>query len=141
MSIFMEIVALQPPIDIGVDESNRSMFSTNYRAAASLITDTIELEIIKYLQTHNILTLRVGLTGNAFYGSKAIIPVGTGSDGPFILVKLSGGYAPKFTHSDETETNITFQVGVWAKSQDMASAKSWQIYNALNGKRDIEINL
>lgn len=137
----MEIIAIQPPIDIGVDGSNRSMFSTNYRTAASLITDTIELEIIKYLQTHNILTLRVGLTGDTFYGSKAIIPTGTGNDGPFILIKLSGGYTSRFTHSGEVETNITFQVGVWAKSQDAASAKSWQIYNALNGKRDIEVNL
>lgn len=140
MSIFMEIIAIQPPIDIGVDGSNRSMFSTNYRTAASLITDTVELEIIKYLQTLNICTLRttVPLAGDTLYGSKALIPSG---DGPFNLIKLTGGYVSRFTHSDEREDNITFNVAVWAKSQDVASAKSWQIYNALNGKRDVEVNL
>lgn len=138
MSFFMEIVAVQPPIDIGVDANNRSMFSTNYRTAASQVSDKIELEIISYLQSVGACTLRVGVVGDTLYGSKALIPSG---DGPFNLIKLTGGYAPRFAHSGEHEVNITFQVGVWAKSQDVASAKSWQIYNALNGKRDIEINL
>lgn len=138
MSFFMEIIAIQPPIDIGVDGSNRSMFSTNYRTAASQVTGTIELELIKYLQSINVCTLRVGLTGDTLYGSKAVIPSG---DGPWILIKLTGGYVADFTHSDEIQSNITFQVAFWAKSQDVASAKSWQIYHALNGKRDVEVNL
>jgi hypothetical protein len=137
MSYFMEIIAIQPPIDIGVDANNRSIFSTNYRTAASMVTGVIELELIKYLQSLNVCTLRVGLTGDTLYGSKAIIPSG---DGPWILIKLTGGYGPDFTHSDEVQSNITFQVSLWAKSQDVASAKSWQIYQLLNGKRDIEVN-
>ncbi len=134
----MEIVAIQPPIDIGADETNRAMFSTNYRAALSLNTGLIERELISYLQSRNILTLRVNLTGDTFYGGKALIPLG---DGPFILIKLTGGYTPRFTNSGEVETNVTFNVAVWAKSGDVASAKSWQIHDALNGKRDIEVNL
>lgn len=138
MSIFMEIIAIQPPIDIGADENNRAMFSTNYRTSISLCSNVIEKEIISYLQSKNILTLRVGLAGDTFYGGKAQIPLG---DGPFILIKLTGGYTPRFTHSDETETNVTFNVAIWAKSGDVASAKAWQIYNELNGKRDLEVNL
>lgn len=136
----MEIIAIQPPIDLPPDANNRAQFSTNYRAAASLNTATIELELISYLQSLGICTIRtiVPLAGDTLYGSKAIIPSG---DGPWILIKLTGGYSPKFTHSDEIETNITFQITIWAKSQDVASAKSWQIYQALNGKRDLEVNL
>ncbi len=134
----MEIIAIQPPIDLPPDANNRAQFSTNYRASASLNSAAIELELIQYLQSLNVLALRVGLAGDTLYGSKAIIPSG---DGPWILIKLTGGYTPRFTHSGEVETNITFQVAIWAKSQDVASAKSWQIYQALNGKRDIEVNL
>lgn len=138
MSYFMEIIAIQPPIDIGTDETNRSMFSTNYRASVSLNSGVIERELISYLQGLGICTLRVGLVGDTLYGSKAIIPSG---DGPWILIKLSGGYGPRFTHDDAVESNIMFQVAIWAKSQDIASAKSWHIHDELNGKRDVEVNV
>lgn len=144
MSKYLEIFAVQPPIDIGVDPANRSMFSTNYRASISLNTGLVEKEILLYLQSNGLSVtfgpgntlLTSGYTG--VYGSKAVIPSGAG---PYILVKQTGGYGADFTHDNNTLTNVTFQVSVWSISQDVSSLRSWQIHNVLNGKRDLEINL
>src|SRR5688500_7379008 len=98
MSKFMEIIAIQPPIDIGGDPNNRQMFSTNYRTSIAINSGLVERELISYLQLKGLCVL--GST--AVYGSKAIIPSGAG---PIILIKLTGGYTPRFTHDDNRETN------------------------------------
>ena len=134
MSKFMEILAIQPPIDIGVDPSNRAMFSTNYRAGIANNTGLIEKEIIQYLQSRGLAVLGA----SAFYGSKAVIPAGAG---PYILIKLTGGFSPEFTHDDRILTNLTFQVSTWSISYDVSLLRSWQIHDELNGKRDLEISL
>jgi hypothetical protein len=134
MSKFMEIVAIQPPIDIGVDPNNRATFSTNYRAAASLYSGKIELEIISHLQSVGLAVLGA----SAVYGSKAVVPSGAG---PVLLIKLTGGFTPDFTHDNNRLTNITFQITVWSISHDVALLRSVQIHDELNGKRDLEINL
>lgn len=144
MSKFLEIIAIQPPIDIGGDPSNRQMFSTNYRASISLSSGLLEKEILYYLQSKglcvtfgpNNVLLTSGYTGT--YGSRAIIPSGAG---PYVLVKLTGGYAPRFTHDDNKEINKIFQVTVYSISYDVALLRSEEIHNELNGKRDLEINL
>lgn len=130
----MEIFAIQPPIDIGVDPNNRATFSTNYRASIVLNSGLIEREIISHLQSKGLCVL--GST--AVYGSKAVIPSGAG---PIILLKLTGGYAPRFTHDNNKEINLTFQITTWSISYDVALLRSWEIHNELNGKRDLEINL
>lgn len=134
MSKYMEIFAVQPPIDIGSDPNGRPMFSTNYRTSISLNSGLVEREIISHLQSKALCVL--GPT--AVYGSKAAIPSGAG---PIILLKLTGGYAPRFTHDDNRETNLTFQITVYSISYDVALLRSWQVHDELNGKRDLEINL
>lgn len=144
MSKFMEIIAIQPPIDIGVDPSNRSMFSTNYRASVSLYSGKIEREILYHLQSKGLSVsfdsngnlLTVGYTGT--YGSKAVIPSGAG---PYIQVKLTGGYTPKFTQDNNREINVTFQITCWSISYDVSLLKSVQIHDELNGKRDLEVTV
>lgn len=140
----MEIIAIQPPIDIGVDPANRSMFSTNYRASLSLNSGLLEKEILYHLQSKglcltfgpNNVLLTSGYTG--VYGSKAVIPSGAG---PYIQVKLTGGYSPRFTHDDNKEINKTFQIMVYSISHDVSLLRSEEIHNELNGKRNLEINL
>lgn len=134
MSKFLEIIAIQPPIDIGVDPSNRATFSTNYRTSISLNSGLVEKELISHLQSKGLCVL--GST--AFYGSKAVIPSGAG---PILLLKLTGGYTPKFTHDDNREINVTFNITVWAISYDVSLLRSWEIHNELNGKRDLEVNI
>jgi hypothetical protein len=135
----MDIIAIQPPIDIGVDAKNRAMFSTNYRSAVSLSSGLIEQEILTHLQSKGLCILgSSSVIGTAFYGSKAIIPDGAG---PYVLLKLTGGYGPDFTHSEEVLINITFQIVTYSIIYDVSLLRSWQIHTELNGKRDLRIEL
>jgi hypothetical protein len=135
MSYYEEILAVQPPFDIGPDNVKRPTFSVNFDCRVTGYTGKLEQEICSYIAVNNLGQLPpVGTT--LWYGRSAPIPTG---DGPIIHLFNTGGSSTDETHDDRDTFNLSFQIVVRALKYDDARQRVWAIWRLLDGLREIEI--
>lgn len=129
---YYQILAVQEPFAIGADVKDRNMFSVNFRGKASSPLSELEDDVIAILQDEGLATPNV----DVFAGPRTKIPDG---DGPFVLVKSTGGVGPDETHDGTKTRNFSFQVVVYAKSYVAGRTKANAIWQTLDGRRNFEI--
>lgn len=131
-AFYLQILSVQEPFAIGFDVKDRNMFSVNFRGKASGTLSQLEDDIIAILQDDGLVVSNV----TAHAGPRAKIPDG---DGPFILVKSTGGVSPDETHNGVKTRNFSFQIVVYAKSWTAGMGKANVIWQALDGRRNFQI--
>jgi hypothetical protein len=129
MTKYLEILAVQRPFSVGVDEQDRTMFSANYEALAKAPVNQWEEEIVKILSTAGLATLGT----DTFVGQAAAVPTG---NGPFLLVLDSGGTTPLETHGSSVYERLSAQLVVRAKSYAVARTRALACWRALHGVRN-----
>lgn len=129
---YFQILAAQEPFPIGADVKDRNMFSVNFRGKASGTLSELEDDVIAVLQDAGLVTPNV----DVFAGPRTKIPDG---DGPFVLVKSTGGVGPDETHDGVKTRNFSFQVVVYAKSYVAGRTKANAIWQTLDGRRNFAI--
>ncbi len=136
MSFYLSIIAVQPPIDLGVINS-RSVHSTNYRALVNgngtnkVELPDVSLDIVNYISTNTILNIGYDL----FIGSSVDIP----QDKPVALIKLTGGYTNRQAHNNSKILRPTFQVLTFGGDYDESFNLATIVYNLIDGKHDLTI--
>lgn len=129
---YLSSVAVQSPISIGVDAKGRNIFSINFRCQSSGLPTAFEDDIMRVLATANLVVS--GATG--FIGPSSTIPEG---DGPFILLRDTGGSAPIQSHNDDIYANLSVQITVYAKSYTIGRTRANAIWNVLKGKYNFSV--
>lgn len=136
MSFYLSIIAIQPPIDLGVINL-RSVQSTNYRCLVkgnntnNSTLPNIANDIAQYLDSNLSLTLGVDL----FLGSATDIP----QDKPVALIINTGGFTNRQSHNDSKILRPTFQVLTYGGDYDESYNLAKNIYDLLDGKYNITI--
>ncbi len=134
MTVYVEILANHPPIDIGIDENDRVMFSINVRAkAVAPITDW-EQELVKILNTAGLATSGT----DTWIGSDARIPAG---DGPLIQIRDTGGLERMELQNGGSYERPTAQITVRAQLYPAARTRADAIWRELDGKRNLTVTL
>lgn len=137
MSLYLSIIAVQPPIDLDVINL-RSVHSTNYRALlkGNGVNQTefpnVPLQIANHISISTSLTIGVDL----FIGSATNLP----QDKPVALVKLTGGYSNRQTHNDSKLFRPTFQILTYGGDYDESYNLASEIYDLLDGKHNLELS-
>jgi hypothetical protein len=136
MSFYLSIIAIQPPIDLGVINL-RSVHSTNYRALVNgngtnkVDLPDISLDMANYISTNTILNIGYDL----FIGSAVDIP----QNKSVALIKLTGGYTNRQAHNDSKIFRPTFQILTFGGDYDDSYNLAKIIYNLLDGKHNLTI--
>lgn len=135
---YIEILAVQRPFPIGLDENNRSVFSCNFDALADAPVASFEEEILKVLSDAGLATLYDGATetGDTTIGPGARVPDGTG---PYVQLIDTGGRPPDESQDSERE-RLSIQVLVSATNFQAARTRALAIWRALDGKRDVTVS-
>lgn len=134
-TLYLDIHALQSPMSIGNDISNRAMLSFNILCLHSGPPSTLEEDICKIIQDAGLATLGT----NMWFGSLAKLPEGTSAVGPYISIIATGGLAPDQSHSGEKLSKPSAQVITRAASYVVARNKANAIHAALSGKHDLTV--
>lgn len=129
---YFQILAVQEPFAIGYDVNNRNMFSVNFRGKASGTLSELEDDVIAILEDAGLVVPNV----TVIIGPRKTIPDG---DGPYVLVKSTGGVGPDETHDGVKTRNFSFQVTVYAKSYTAGRTKANAIWQTLDGRRNFAI--
>lgn len=129
---YFQILSVQEPFPIGADVKDRNMFSVNFRGKASGTLSELEDDVIAILSDAGLVTPNV----TVFAGPRAKIPDG---DGPYVLVKSTGGVGPDETHDGVKTRNFSFQVVVYSKSYTAGRTKANAIWQTLDGRRNFAI--
>lgn len=133
MTTFLEMNALQPPFDVGVDTSNRAMVSFNLLCNYTDPPINTLDKIATYISSNGL-----GVVGTSiFYGPKGIIP--QSGDGPFISLIATGGLSGIQTHNGNKQTRPTVQVLTRATSYTAAINRANAVYAILDGKHNISL--
>jgi hypothetical protein len=132
VSAYVEILAIQRPFPLMVDDNNRTVFAVNFQAEAQAPVEKWEEEIAKVLSDAGLATLGT----NCFIGPAAVIPTGTG---PFIQIIDSGGRSPDETHNGSKYERLSAQITVRATSYGAARTRALAIWRALDGKRNVTV--
>lgn len=140
---YMEIFAVQPPIDVGMEDSTlrRAIYSVNFTFHAATESDQFEKEVAKYIHNNNLgiwsNTSPLPTNVTVFIGSKSQIPDG---DGPYILIKSTGGRKSDFTHDDLELENLSCQILIYASDPSAGRNRAYAIWRLFNGKRNLELS-
>lgn len=126
MSHYVEILSVQRPFEIGVDDNQRSEWSVNFEALAYAPAEKWEEEIAARLASVGLATLGI----DTFIGQKATIPTG---DGPYATILNTGGGAPMDTHNGDGYERLAAQIIVRAKSYTAGRTRIHAIWRALDG--------
>lgn len=135
MSRYIEILAMQRPFPIGLDEQGREMFSVNFEAQGVGSITRWEEDIIKVLSDSGLVTSS-GANINVFVGRGITVPAGSG---PFINVIDTGGRSSDETHNGDRYENLSVQVIVRSNSFVATRTRALAIYEELHGLRDVTI--
>lgn len=136
---YMELVALQSPISIGNDSSNRAMMSFNVLARHVGPPGPFEEEICKLIQSAGLATLGTDM----WFGSLVQIPQNL--PGPFVSVSATGGISPLQSHNGDKQTRPSAQIVVRAGTSGgvsgsvLARNKANAIHAALDGKHNMNV--
>ncbi len=124
MSYYIHILARQSPFEYGRDPLNRALFSCNYDCRGRHPVANFIHEMEKYIVDNGL-----GISGtNLFIGLQAEIP---SSDGPYITLKQTGGFAPDSSHNTKN-LNLGLQVIVTSADYDAGDAKAKAIHALLD---------
>jgi hypothetical protein len=135
MTRYLEILAVQRPLDVGPDQNARSCFSCNFTATAAAPVTAFEHEVAKLLSDAGLGTLGTDL----FVGSAAVPPTGTG---PYVQIINTGGAPPAETHDDKRYERLAFQIFVRAGGSSgytTARTRALAIWRELDGTRDVTV--
>ena len=136
---YIEILAVQPPFSIGLDDidQNRVMFSVNFEARSAGPTFTWEEDAVGIANLRPELQSNPLLPGiDTFFGPLVTIPHG---DGPFVTFNGTGGSPPIFTHGSNQQNRLSLQVIVTCADFDIGRSRIIDIYQALSNVRDVTI--
>ena len=136
---YVEMLAIQRPFPIGLDEANRVMFSCNFDALAAAPVGSFEEEILSVLNGAGLATRYNGATetGDTTIGPGARIPDGAG---PWVELIDYGGRAPAETQNGSKYERLSIQVVVRATNYDSARTRALAIWRALDGLRDATVS-
>ena len=133
MSYYLEILAVQRPFPIGIDEENDNvMFSVNFEATARATVDQWEEELVKVLSGASLATLGT----DTFIGPQATVPTGTG---PYLLINDTGGSGPLESHSGDTYEQLSAQIIIRASTYTAARTRALAVWRALHGVRNTTV--
>lgn len=132
---YLSIEALQSPISIGNDISNRAMLSFNILCQHSGPPSTLEEDICKIIQDAGLATLGT----NMWFGSLAKLPEGTSATGPYVSVIATGGLAPNQAHSGERISRPSVQIITRAASYITARNKANAVHTAVSGQHNVTV--
>lgn len=127
MSRYLEILSVQRPFPIGVDENQREMFSVNFNAVAAAPVNQFEEELAKVVIDAGLAT---AIGTDVFLGPKAVLPTG---NGPYIQFLDSGGTSPDQTHNGDKYERLSVQVVIRAKSTSTGRTRALAVWRALEG--------
>lgn len=136
MSRYIEILAEGDYSPIGLDANQRILFSANFRARVAGTDDRLEEEIARLIVDAN---LAMGINTDIFLGPAGGPPPTNNAPGPFIGIIRTYGYAPYETHNGGKDAHRTFQIIVRATSYIVARNRMNDIWEALDGKRDVTV--
>lgn len=128
------IVARQSPFPIGLDDSEREVFSVNFDARAGSPTRQWEEVITKLLTDASLVTVDT----NYFIGSGRDLPSG---DGPYTTLLMTGGITPLETHNGDQTDRPSFQILVTARDYRTCRDKINAIWAELHGKRNVNVTV
>lgn len=134
MSRYIDILAVQRPWPIGVDENSRVMFASNYEANAAAPVVDWEKEIVKLLSDVGLATLGT----DTFIGPAAVLPLPPAA-GPYLSVIDTGGSAPWEAQSGEEYERLSVQIVIRAATYAAARTRALAVWRRLNGLRDITV--
>src|ERR1700674_126063 len=132
-TFYLYIEAVQDPFSIGVDSSNRAMYSCNYVSCARSPADRFTDDLISVLTNLGLATAGT----DTFSGSIATIP--PQGAGPFTLILKSSGFGPDQTHANDTYTRPAAQIIVFAADDTVAQSHAYAIFHALHGIRNSSV--
>jgi minor capsid protein len=118
--------AVQNPIAVGVDIKGRKMFSFNFRCQSLGLPTDLEDDMLAILSSAGLVIPNV-----TAFGSNATLP---DEDGPFILLRDTGGSAPFETHNMDVYANLSLQIVVYAANYVAGRSLANRIWTTLNGK-------
>lgn len=134
MSHYQEIIAVQPPFDIGPDNNRRPCFSCNYDCQVIDFSGKLEKEISSFLA---FMGFGVAMS-TIWYGRTAPIP---SEGGPYIHIFNTGGLESDISNDNVSLHNLSFQIIVRAAKYDDALSRAYDIWRLLDGRREFDINL
>lgn len=127
---FLNIVPLQEPFDMGLDDAGRAQIVFNV-LATKRPSESFVAELISIL-----VAAGVGIDGKTIFGTaSAVIPAGKG---PYLTIKPTGGTGPLGTHNAGTGAyrrpgaQIMVRASSWLVAETMANAA----YDALVAVRN-----
>lgn len=132
-TLFLEINALQPPISIGNDSSNRAMLSFNVTTRHVGSPSIFEEQIASIISSAGLGTLGT----NMWYGSVAQLP--QKNDGPLVSIIATGGLSSIQSHNGDQISRPSVQIIVRATSYVAARNRANEIYAVLNGKHNLSV--
>lgn len=128
---YLSIIARQVPFSLGLDETNRSLFSCNYGAVSDAITE-LEEDIAKLISDATLGTRGT----NLFLGPDSKMP---GGDGPYITIsEYDSGMADE-THNGDVYPHRAFQIVVRATNFRDARTRAQALWTLLHGQRNITV--
>lgn len=128
---YIEILAIQNPFPLGLDENNRTKFACNFNLKSDGLTN-FEEDVAKLISDAGFGTRNVDI----FIGPDAKIP---GGDGPYITIIGYGGGGPDETHNNDVYPNQSFQIAVRATNYRAARQRAYDVWNSLHGQRNITV--
>ena len=144
MSYYIHILARQSPFEYGKDPLNRVLFSCNFDCRAVYPVASFIREMSKLIIDAGLGVLEFNPNGtvnentsNLFFSQQFNIPSG---DGPYTILKQTGGFAPDESHNTKIE-NLGLQVVVLASDYDQGDVRAKAVYRLLDGKRSFTVTV
>ena len=132
MSRYLELLSVQRPFSIGVDDVNRAMYSCNFVAVAAQPVAKFEEEVGRLVFDAGLGTFGT----NMFIGPPSSVPSG---EGPFIHIIDTGGTSPLETHNGDKYERMSCQIVVRGTNRQTARTRALAIWRALDGQRNITV--
>ncbi len=133
---YLALSPQQEPFDSGPDENGRTQFACNFLALKCPSATFIQ-EILAVLEAAGVGTRSVDL-----FGSSQVALPGPDVDGPFLVVRSTGGAAPLGTHNEGAGALRRPGVQILAHGRDgeAAEAMAQAAYSALVAVRNREVS-
>lgn len=137
---YVEIVAVQRPFSIGLDEERRAVFSCNFDGlvtapswvSSGAVQTAFEEDVASFVTSAGLGALGSTL----FIGPLASFPPG---GGPYATLIDTGGTAPMETHNGDKYERISFQLLVRGSSYAAARSRALAIWSTLDGLRNVTV--
>lgn len=130
---FLEIISAHEPASIGLDSSNRALFTCNFDSIAAYPVDRVELCVATILEDAGLGSINADI----FIGPSASIPDDVG---PYISIINTGGVAPIETHDSIKYQRPSIQTIIRATDYTASLACATQVWRTLDGLRNITVN-